>query len=415
MVFVYQLAVLFYYWGIKLYALINLKAKLFIKGRVGLLNEIKGHLAANIQPKIWVHCSSVGEFEQASTLLESFKTEFPNKVIALTFFSPSGYQACKNTTLADYVFYLPIDTYSNAQLFVQYINPSLAVFVKYDLWYCYIRVLKSKKIPIILISAIFRNTQIYFKWYGKLHRQMLSLIDYIYVQNETSKNLLSKINIDRVEIMGDTRFDRVYQTYLNVQPLEGFEKLKQSNNLLIAGSTWFNDELLLKEWCTCLPKGWKLIVVPHEINTQRIQDIITLFDNKVVLWSAWDRQQFSESVLIVDTMGILKSLYQYATLAWIGGGLDVRNGVHNVLEAAVFGVPCAYGPYYKKYQEAISLIEVKGARCCSNASELKSYVDLLLGEDVFFKNSKKAAQNYVCQNIGTTLKIISHIKEHKFI
>lgn len=408
MLFSYRLSIYLYAFLVRIASWYQPKAKLFIEGRKGLLLKIKVQMADENRPRIWMHCSSLGEFEQGRPLLESLRKQYPNFAIILTFFSPSGYQVRKKYEGADYIFYLPVDTASNAKQFVRDTNPALAIFVKYDLWYYYLFELQQRNIPTILIDAIFRPQQGFFRWYGAVQRRMLHLITHIFVQNEASKNLLQAIGIQSVSISGDTRFDRVLDVANESKKIIEIEKLSQQNKLFIAGSTWAEDEQLLVQLLPQIPNEWKLIIVPHEVDEQRISSIIKLFSGKIKRWSEWESNEiFSEQVLVIDSIGLLLKTYRYASLVWVGGGL-AKGGVHNVLEAAVYGVPIAFGPVYHKYQEAVDLVENQAATCCKNAAELNAFFEKMSNTETH-NIASEAAKNYVASKAGATKEISNYL------
>lgn len=267
-------------------------------------------MLATLQPdekRVWIHCSSVGEFEQARPLLEALKAQYPAYKMVVTFFSPSGYDACSKNSAIDYAFYLPQDTHRNAERLIAAIKPSLAVFVKYEFWYHYLHQLKKQRIPAILVSGAFRREQVFFKWYGGLFRSMLQCFDYFYLQDEQSKQLLSSLNIKNTVISGDTRYDRVATIAKDIQPIQAVEHFKAGNKILIAGSTWPGDEAVIKDFMGVLPKGWKLIIAPHEVDEQHVSYIRTLFGSEAVLYSELDAENTGseKKVLIINNIGML--------------------------------------------------------------------------------------------------------------
>ena len=414
MLYLYRLSILLYVLAVRYAALFKPKAKLFIEGRKGLLLKIKAQMGQETRPRIWMHCASLGEFEQGRPILEHIREQYPHYAIVLSFFSPSGYQVHKKYKGADYVFYLPIDTASNAQQFILNVQPSLAIFVKYDLWYYYLYELHSNSIPCILVDAIFRPSQGFFKWYGAVQRKMVQLLSHIFVQNEQSLQLLHSIGVEQVSIAGDTRFDRVLSVAHRVESIEKIEQIAERYQLLIAGSTWAEDEQLLADILPQLPPHWKLIIVPHEVDEQRIRSIEKLFEGRIKRWSTWDEQTLDKQVLVLDTIGLLLKLYRYGSIAWIGGGLS-SGGVHNVLEAAVYGQACAYGPVHEKYQEAIELIESGGAVCCTNSEEFSAFLQKILQDESYQQQYSLAAKNYVASKGGATPKIIDYLEAKNWL
>ena len=335
----------FYKWGILLASPFNDKAKQWISGRKNWkknqkLITLKGNHC------IWIHCSSLGEFEQGRPLIEKLKQVYPNYKIVLTFFSPSGYEIQKNYPLADLVMYMPMDSPTHAKKFIEAIQPALAVFVKYEFWYYYLNQLHLQQIPTIIISAAFRENQLFFKWYGTFFRKMLHCFNYIFVQNEHSKKLLATIGItNNVIISGDTRYDRVAEIAQKTKRFDIVENFKGNGNIFIAGSTWQDDEALLSRFFTHLPTNWKLIIAPHEIHKAHIDEIQKLFGNNSVLFSEikCGIKANEQRVLIIDNIGMLSSLYAYGDMAFVGGGFQ-KSGIHNILEPAIYGLPICFGP-----------------------------------------------------------------------
>jgi 3-deoxy-D-manno-octulosonic-acid transferase len=409
MLFFYRLFISLYTLAVRIMAQFQPKAKLFVEGRKDLLFKIKAQLGNEQRPRIWMHCASLGEFEQGRPVIESLKQQYPQHAIVITFFSPSGYQVIRKYSGADYVFYLPLDRASNAKQFILNINPALAIFVKYDLWYFYLATLYKKQIPVLLIDAIFRPQQGYFKWYGTIQRQMLRFITHIFVQNQSSVDLLSSIGINQVSLAGDTRFDRVLSVAQSATPIDKVAALAQQYKLFIAGSTWLEDEQLLLSLMPHLPADWKLIIVPHEVDEKHIVQIEKMFCGRMLRWSQWhEAQSLDKQVLVVDTIGLLLKLYRYGQMAWIGGGLG-KGGVHNVLEAAVYGLPCAFGPVYQKYQEAIALIEKDAAVVCTDAASLHAFFQEMAQDKTAFEQRSNAARNYVAAQGGATPLIIRYL------
>lgn len=415
MLFLYRLSLFLYSLTVRVASLFNPKAKLFIEGRKDLLLQIKAAMGKEQRPRIWMHCASLGEFEQGRPVLEYLRQQYPDHAIILTFFSPSGYQVRKKYKGADYIFYLPLDTRSNARQFILNTSPSLAIFIKYDLWYFYLQALQQQQIPSVLLSAIFSPRQGYFKWYGGIQREMLRMLSCIFVQDERSRDMLTQIGITHAIVAGDTRFDRVIEAAAAPRSLDQMQRLSQQYPLLIAGSTWKEDEELLHQVCDILPENWKLVIVPHEVDEERISSIERLFKGKVRRWSEWSGENlFPEQVLIVDTIGLLLKIYSYGRVAWIGGGLS-SSGVHNVLEAAVYGLPCAYGPEYEDYIEAVELIEAGGAVSCANAASLSVILQRWTTDPHICTQVATAARSYVQAHAGATRIITGYLAEKNWL
>ncbi|NOZ46289.1 MAG: 3-deoxy-D-manno-octulosonic acid transferase [Chlorobi bacterium] len=409
MYILYSILLRIYYCLILIFSLFNKKAKLWINGRKKLLLKIKTSINPNTE-KVWFHCASLGEFEQGRPIIEKFKTEYPNVEIVLTFFSPSGYEIQKNYKQADYIFYLPFDFSKNAKQFVEIIQPKFAAFIKYEFWFNYLNQLNNKNIPVFLISGIFRKNQVFFKWYGGWYRKFLKKFTFLFVQNEISNYLLKSIGVENTMISGDTRFDRVLSIVNNKQHFKEVEQFTNKQTVLIAGSTWEQDESLIAELINTSTKPFKTIIAPHEINPKKIDVLREKIKRKSVLYSELknaDNQNFE--VLIIDCIGILSQLYQYADIAYIGGGFG--KGIHNILEAATFGMPIIFGPNYKKFQEAKDLIKLKSAYSIINFKELNSLFGQLLNNKKLLSETGQISAQYVSKNAGSTTKIMDKIKQ----
>ena len=361
-------------------------------------------------PIIWVHCSSVGEFEQARPIIEWYKSNKEEYKILLTFFSPSGYELRKNYDLADWVFYMPVDTPKNARRFVEIVNPSKVIFIKYEFWYNHLNELRKRGIDIYIASAIFRPSQSFFKWYGALFRKMLNSFNKLFVQDKASFKLLESIGLaEKASICGDTRFDRVAQITKSSKDFPLIERFCSSKFTLVAGSTWEPDNIHLCNVVKEFP-NIKLIIASHEIGKDKINSILSLFSDKRVIkfteFDIYNNQEIEQAdVLVIDTIGILSSIYKYGNVAYIGGGFGV--GIHNILEAATYSLPIVFGPNYTKFKEARDLISLGGAFSIS-----ESYEFINLTRESFL-NSKIAAISgaYVSYNLGATEKIISQIEK----
>lgn len=406
MLFVYHLSIKFYFFLLLIFSFFNTKAKLWVAGRKHLLKKIENLKITD--PTVWFHFASLGEFEQGRPVLEKIKNSFPDKKIVITFFSPSGYEVRKNSPLADYVFYLPIDTPSNARKFIDLINPEFAVFTKYEYWYYYFNELNDRKIPLYVISAIFRKEMAFFKWYGIIPRKCLSLVSYFFVQDQHSKMLLEELKLNNVFVSGDTRFDRVFENSKAPRRIELMERFNSGSKTLIAGSTWPEDEKLLPEIYKGNP-DWKFVIAPHEISNEKINFLESLFpQNDVIRYSqAKNIGSISEfRVLVIDNIGILSSVYQYGDIAYIGGGFGA--GIHNTLEAAAFSLPVIFGPKYNKFREAKELIRIGAAFSISNGDQLKQIFSRLM-EESYRKECADLASDYVKEHTGATAIIVNHI------
>ena len=392
----------------------NPKAKLWILGRKNWEEKIFKAVAKAGKNRIWFHCASLGEFEQGRPLIEKLKANDPSVFIVLSFFSPSGYELRKNYPLADLVCYLPVDTKSNAKKFISIIAPTCIVFIKYEFWYHYFKEAKQNKIPLYIVSVIFRPTQIFFKWYGSFYRNILKNVTHFFVQDSNSAKLLSGLKLNNVTITGDTRFDRVYSITLENNQIPLLEKFKGDKNLFIAGSTWMEDEKIILPSINLLKlNNYKFVIAPHEVNENRIKEIIInvskLFrPSEIVCYSSCSKPE-EANVLIIDNLGILSSAYRYGNIAWIGGGFG--NGIHNILEAAVFGMPVIFGPENKKFNEAEELISLGGAFTVKNSNQLTKVLEELINNEQKLNECALISSDYVKSKVGATEKIISKLND----
>ena len=399
MLLLYNIGIQFFGLVVRIFSLFNNKAALFVNGRKNIFEKISAQLDPDVA-YIWFHFASLGEFEQGRPVLEALKAKYPQKKIVITFFSPSGYEIRKNYNLADGIFYLPLDTPSNARKIVSLFKPELAILTKYEYWYHYFQALNQQHIPIFVISGIFRPKQIFFKWYGGFNRKILNFVNHFFVQNKESQALLRSININNVSISGDTRFDRVAQNAATPKAIPFIEKFCAEARVFIAGSTWPADEQLLSKLIHSKP-DWKFIIAPHEIDQPHIQEIIKLIP-KAIKYSENAADPQKHQVLVIDNIGLLSSIYRYAKVAYIGGGFGA--GIHNTLEAAAFGIPVIFGPKYHKFQEAKDLIEVGAGVSISNFDELDNAFNNLA-----YCDSGQKAKAYVGSNVGSTDQILKHI------
>lgn len=405
----YNLMIQAYWLGMYIASIFNKKASQFVNGRKKLIQLLNSDFRKNNDPVVWFHCASLGEFEQGRPVIEAFKQHFPSFKIVLTFFSPSGYEVRKNYCEADYVCYLPIDTPKKASDFVRIINPRLCFFVKYEFWYNYLKILQSKNVPTLSFSAIFRQEQIFFKSNGRFFQQMLAKFDHIFVQNEASMSLLRTINVNRVTVAGDTRFDRVWQLCQNVESLPQIDRFKSDKSLMVIGSSWPEDMTLLTPFINN-NKEMKFIIAPHEIEEQYLKAIEQGIEGEVVRYSLLTNYNgTSEQVLIIDNIGMLSSLYQYGKYAYIGGAFG--NGLHNILEAATFGLPLFFGnKNYMKFQEAIDLIGLEGAFAVGDYNELDQKFKLLADNQQLWSKTSDINRSYIKTHRGATQKVIDYCK-----
>jgi 3-deoxy-D-manno-octulosonic-acid transferase len=362
-----------------------------------------------------MHCASLGEFEQGRPLLEELKKQFPSYPVILSFFSPSGFEIRKNYPGADKVIYLPVDSASNAKKLIGEINPAIVFWVKYEYWFHYLFELKQRKIPVLLVSGIFRDSQPFFKPYGSIWRRMLGFFDHLFVQNEDSIALLHSIGIrDNVSGAGDTRFDRVIEIAEKKENVPYISAFVQGHPVLIAGSTWEDDEIELIHYVKLHPQT-RFIIAPHEIDTANLQDVKKEFNNSI-FYSDLGKGPVPDhiNVLIIDNIGMLSRLYQYADVAYIGGGFG-SDGIHNTLEAAVYAKPVVFGPVYKKFAEARGLVEAGGAFSISNALELEKLLDGLFHDQEMLQRASLASKEYVYRMRGATRKIIGYVEEKRLL
>jgi 3-deoxy-D-manno-octulosonic-acid transferase len=396
---------------IQLFALNNTKASQWTTGRAYWQSKLAIGLSTRKSKTIWIHCASLGEFEQGRPIIESIKKNYPKTFILLTFFSPSGYEVRKNYALADFVCYLPADTPKQAKQFINIVQPELVIFVKYEFWLNMLEVLKQKNIPVLLTSAIFRENQIFFKWYGSLWRNALRGFKHIFVQNQESATLLASIQLKNFSIGGDTRFDRVVEIANQFIAIPQIEKFCNKKSVLVAGSTWIADEILLSKLATAFPK-WKMIIAPHEIDENHLSNLEKSFQQSCrfsALINLSEKELESIQILIIDNIGMLSKLYNYANICYVGGGFG--SGIHNVLEAAVYGKSVLFGPKFHKFDEAKALIKAGGAFSIQDEISLFSKFSDLKDNSVLMSQTGSIAGNFVHQNAGATALIIDYIKK----
>jgi 3-deoxy-D-manno-octulosonic-acid transferase len=412
MVFLYNLGIFLYRIVAWLIAPINEKAKYWIKGRRGLFSKMQAEIGKN-SSIAWFHAASLGEFEQGRPLIEALKKERPEFKILLTFFSPSGYEVRKNYNGADYIYYLPIDTRKNARKFLNIVNPKIAIFIKYEFWYHYLTQLKEKKVTLLLISSIFRPEQVFFKRYGVWYRKMLDCFNHIFVQDSQSVELLKSIGVSNVTQTGDTRFDRVAQIAGSAKENEMALQFSVGKFTFVFGSTWDEDEELLLRYINESAQDIRFIIAPHEIHEAHLRSLTQKLKTKTVLYSQAGQKDLTDTrVMVIDNIGMLSSLYKYGNLAYIGGGFG--SGIHNILEAAVFGMPVVFGPKYHKFSEARELIASGGAFSIATFEELKAIFDGFISDGNKLKTTSDISKNFVTQNLGATQKIMDFLKHYKF-
>lgn len=417
----YNIIMYIYQAGIAIYSHFNEKVKKMWIGERAAFGVLQKQVEPNAK-YIWFHAASLGEFEQGRPLIEKIKKEYPNYKILLTFFSPSGYEVRKNYEQADIVTYLPIDTVANAQRFLRIVRPVMAFFIKYEFWYNYLHILRHRNIPVYSVSSIFRPNQIFFRPYGRQYAAVLKCFSHFFVQNDLSKSLLAKIGINNVTVVGDTRFDRVLQIKDNSKKLPlvdkfiGNQDVKLANGVtnslhrvFVAGSSWLPDEEIFIKYFN-EHNDWKLIIAPHIIADTHLRQILQLLKGKkVVLYTeATETNVADADVLVINCFGLLSSIYHYGDVAYVGGGFGA--GIHNVLEAAVWGIPVVFGPNNKRFAEAQGLLASGGGFEIDNYEKFALIMDRFCSDKVFLQNSGNTAGSFVKQLSGATNKVFSDIK-----
>ncbi|MDD4602923.1 MAG: glycosyltransferase N-terminal domain-containing protein [Bacteroidales bacterium] len=408
--FLYSFFIYCFGFAIRLASLFNVKARKWVKGRAGLFEEIEAELKQidrKKTPIIWFHASSLGEFEQGRPVIEDFRKRWPTKKILLTFYSPSGYDVRKEYSQADFIFYLPLDTPTQAEKWVKLVNPQKVFFIKYDFWFNLMGSLYQRKIPVYFIAALFRPDQFFFKWYGGWFRKQLTYVSRFFVQNAESEYLLNSIGLQNVTRTGDTRFDRVFANSQNKQHFPLVEQFCEGKNILIGGSIWPPDEEILLPLIEKMEIEMKFILAPHDTSPERIQSLTRKLKLPFLLYSEMNSDNFSKAgILIIDSVGILAQLYQYATLAFIGGGFGTS--IHNIQEPITFGVPVFFGPKYHKFKEAVDLVQQGGAFCIHHTEQLEKKVISLLADKNEYQKASSLCKLYVETNRGATDKIVHY-------
>ena len=389
-------------------ALFHPKIKLFVQGRSQVFSILKNKIQKE-NKTIWIHAASLGEFEQGLPVIEKLNATYPTYKILVTFFSPSGYEVRKDTDMADAVTYLPLDTRRNSKRFIETVNPVLAIFVKYEIWPNYLKELKEKQVPILLISAIFRKEQVFFKWYGGIMRKALQTFTHFFVQDENSVSLLKSIKLNNVTQSGDTRFDRVSEILEGDNNLSFMEQFKGNETCFVAGSTWPEDEEIIVKFINETQNHLKFVLAPHNIKTEHIESLKKSISKKVILYTEIEQNDISScEVIIINTVGLLTKIYSYADIAYVGGAF--ATGLHNTLEPAVFGIPIIIGPEYKGFNEAEKLVAENGILVTKDYDEFTSTLDNLLENPEFLKNTGIINSNFVKENKGASVQIMTHIR-----
>jgi 3-deoxy-D-manno-octulosonic-acid transferase len=405
----YDLGIRFYYLQLWIASLFNRKARAWIKGRKGWAERLQSDIDS-FSPIVWFHSSSLGEFEQGKPIIESWRKENPDFKILLTFFSPSGYENIKNNHVVDFIHYIPLDTRQNARKFIQIVKPKLVIFIKYEFWYHMLHEATNIGATAILVSSVFRRGQLFFKFYGKWYRKVLHLFNHIFVQDENSLDLLMNIDVKKVSIAGDTRFDRVTQIASQNKKIDIVESFTAGRFTYIFGSTWQKDEDIIIPYINSCKLDSCFIIAPHEIELKHIQQLENKLHKRIALFSnAYGKSLLEARVLIIDRIGLLSSIYRYGNVAYIGGGFG--KGIHNILEPAVYGMPVVFGPRYQKFHEANALFVEGGAFSITNFEELKSIFDTLRENKHALEKASEATREFVQRNLGATQAILNYLKK----
>ena len=399
---------------LKIIAFFSPKINLFVSGRKTVFDTLSQKIKNNDQT-IWFHAASLGEYEQGLPVIEKIKEQYPTHKIILTFFSPSGYEVRKNNTVADVTIYLPLDTKANAEHFITLAHPEMVFFIKYEFWINYLTVLKNNQTPTYLISGIFRENQLFFKWYGGFYRKALNTFTHFFVQNEKSKGLVQQLGKTNVTVSGDTRFDRVVAILEKDNTLPFISEFKNNTTTIVIGSSWPKDEDLLVDYINSTNQSVKFIIAPHNIKPEQIAQLKSSISKKTILFSEMKNQNLAYyDVFIIDTIGILTKIYSYADIAYVGGGFG-NPGVHNILEPATFGVPIIIGSNYSHFAEATALVKLKGCTSISNQKELQENMDILILNLALQKEKGLMCSDFVQKNKGAIHTIMEYIsKNNKF-
>lgn len=415
----YNLGIRAYRAAIAVAAVRNPKARALHRGQRELFTRLDNHFASRLKGDyIWVHAASLGEFEQARPLIEMIKEREPERPVLLTFFSPSGYEVRKNYAGADMVSYLPVDTPANVRRFLDTVRPSMAIFVKYEFWRNYLLELERRAIPTYLISGIFRPSQLFFKPYGAWYRRLLRCFTTLFLQDERSRQLLSDIGVERTEVCGDTRFDRVTAIRAAARPLPLLEAFAGDAPVFMAGSSWPADETVYLPWLNeqITAGTLKAVIAPHEFDERRTARLLSCFPGKAVSWTQLEAAEkqgtlsetlHDKKVLVMNCFGLLSSAYRYATVAYVGGGFGV--GIHNINEAAVYGIPVLFGPNSSRFIEAAGLQAAGGAFQVTSLTDMTSAATMLFSSPEALKTAGSASAAYISSKTGATPRILSHL------
>ena len=401
----YQIAIYLYLFGVAIASLFSKKVKTMWQGERRAIKELKEKVDPQAQ-YVWFHAASLGEFEQGRPLMELLRKQHPEYKILLTFFSPSGYEVRKNYEGADIICYLPIDTIRNSRRFLRAIRPCMAFFIKYEFWYNYLHILKHRHVPVYSVSSIFRPEQVFFKWYGKQYSYVLKCFTRFFVQNEESKRLLAKIGVTNVDVVGDTRFDRVLQIKEKAKQLPIVDAFVQGDTpckVFVAGSSWPPDEDIFINFFN-QHKDWKLIIAPHVIDDPHLEQILSKLDRKTIRYTQATPETAAQAeCLLIDCFGLLSSIYHFGDVAYVGGGFGV--GIHNVLEAAVWDIPVIFGPNNERFQEAQGLKAAGGGFDIASADDFQRIMTLFMNDEKSLATAGKNAGLYVQSLAGVTERI----------
>ncbi len=410
MYFLYNIGIFITNLGLKIIAPFNKKIALFINGRKDVFSFLDSHISTSDRV-LWFHTASLGEFEQGLPVIEGVRNDFPQHKILVTFFSPSGYEVKKNSQAAHMITYLPLDSKKNATRFLDLVKPEIAVFVKYEFWPNYLNELEKRKIPTLLISAIFRKEQAFFKWYGGFIKQSLSAFAHFFVQDENSRELLKSIGFYNTTVSGDTRFDRVSEILSKDNQLDFMEVFKGDHLCVVAGSTWPEDNTLLIPFINQEVDGRvKFVIVPHDIKEIHVSQLEKKLTKKTLRYSKIKEKNLADyEVLIVDTIGLLTKIYHYANIAYVGGGMG-SSGLHNTLEPAVYGIPVLIGDRYQSFKEARDLVALGGIVSVSNAAEFKETLNGLLTDKKHRSEIGAINNSYIRKNRGADIQIRNFIR-----
>jgi 3-deoxy-D-manno-octulosonic-acid transferase len=408
MLFIYSIIVSIAGLLLQIIAFFVPKIKLFVAGR----KDVFPTLITKIKPSdktIWFHAASLGEYEQGLPVIEKIKEKYPTHKIIISFFSPSGYEIRKNNTIADATVYLPLDTQKNAAKFIDLVHPEMVFFIKYEFWPNYLNELKKHNTPTYLISGIFRENQVFFKWYGNFYRKALDAFSYFFVQNKKSEQLLLQLGKSNCIVSGDTRFDRVASILERDNKLDFIAEFKNNKTTIVAGSTWTKDEELLLNYMNSNTTDNKFIIAPHNIKPDQIQQLKNNCTKKVILYSEKEGKELKDyDVFIIDTIGILTKIYSYADIAYVGGGFG-NPGIHNILEPATFGIPIVIGPNYSHFAEAIELVQIGGCISVNNPENFQAILNELISDSLVQKSKGNLSAQFVQKNKGAVAKIMSTV------